>query len=629
MVVRRLGQSIMCTGVNLEGKERELTCAVVIPTHKPVLVGSDLDSFMNTLQTIKDRDIYVVTPSDLNTKWFDDFRAQHQVDFRVCKQKIGFLGSIENYNLMALSTDFYRQFENYDYILIVHLDAYVLRDELQAWINLNYDYIGAPLFLPRGSRSSNLWSKMAPQGGNGGFSLRKISRMIEITNPPSRSNWNWSLFFKGITYLLRNSEWRYLKIFLKCCYQNRVDPTKFRLKNFVFEDVMISIFSSLRNRRIRVAPAALSVGFCLEVNAPEIMESHLSLKSPFGIHGYDKYMTKEEFENIRSNHSLRESSYTFAKEKKLNFQGPLPKVTIITIVKDLYRSNRFEQFEQSLNSVINQTYSNIEFLVIDGASTDGTLEKLKLLCKGQKFILHSQPDSGVWDAMDIGLAKATGDLVNYMNSDDYFIETNAVEKLVRKLSEESSHWIFSGARVEKLDGSQYSFPSSLEGVFSCMGIVHQAILVDIQLLKSISPFRSSHITKENYLMMRLLRSGFEPSFLDEELVLYREGGFSTSHYGGENLERTKRDFALYFYETFGQFWNFTLEECYYFFGWSCFSQIGVVKSLKMSLKIRRVSLRNDFQRKLVRFVFDNFKKEKIIKLVILRICRYALSKVYK
>ncbi|WCT12804.1 glycosyltransferase family 2 protein [Mucilaginibacter jinjuensis] len=89
-----------------------------------------------------------------------------------------------------------------------------------------------------------------------------------------------------------------------------------------------------------------------------------------------------------------------------------PKLSIITIVY-----NNVRDIERTLKSIISQTYTNIEYIVIDGASTDGTLE---ILHQYKQHInkLITEPDKGIYDAMNKGLALATGDYVLFMNSGD-------------------------------------------------------------------------------------------------------------------------------------------------------------------------------------------------------------------
>ena len=98
-----------------------------------------------------------------------------------------------------------------------------------------------------------------------------------------------------------------------------------------------------------------------------------------------------------------------------------PKLSVITIVY-----NNAIAIERTMLSVLNQTYSNIEYIIIDGASTDGTKEIVKKYAERiAQFI--SEPDKGLYDAMNKGLVLATGDYVLFMNSGDeiYAAETVA------------------------------------------------------------------------------------------------------------------------------------------------------------------------------------------------------------
>lgn len=101
----------------------------------------------------------------------------------------------------------------------------------------------------------------------------------------------------------------------------------------------------------------------------------------------------------------------------------LPKLTIITVVY-----NNVSDIERTIQSIIGQTYPNIEYLVIDGASTDGTTEII------QRYTTHitqwvSEPDNGIYDAMNKGLAMAMGDYVLFMNSGDEIYSEDTVRQV--------------------------------------------------------------------------------------------------------------------------------------------------------------------------------------------------------
>ena len=100
-----------------------------------------------------------------------------------------------------------------------------------------------------------------------------------------------------------------------------------------------------------------------------------------------------------------------------------PVLSVITVVY-----NNVKHIELTLRSVINQTYSPIEFIVIDGASNDGTFAILEKY-KDHLSQLISEPDSGIYHAMNKGLALAKGDYVIFMNSGDEFYEPQTVEQV--------------------------------------------------------------------------------------------------------------------------------------------------------------------------------------------------------
>lgn len=109
-----------------------------------------------------------------------------------------------------------------------------------------------------------------------------------------------------------------------------------------------------------------------------------------------------------------------------------PKISVITVVY-----NGMATLEQTMLSVLNQTYSSIEYIIIDGASTDGTLDIIKnyelRITNGEfsnvSFRYISEPDKGIYDAMNKGLDIATGDWVNFMNAGDYFLTPKVIEQI--------------------------------------------------------------------------------------------------------------------------------------------------------------------------------------------------------
>lgn len=105
------------------------------------------------------------------------------------------------------------------------------------------------------------------------------------------------------------------------------------------------------------------------------------------------------------------------------------KISIVTVTY-----NAEKTIEKTIFSVINQSYHNIEFIIIDGSSTDGTIEILK---KHEEYIAYwcSEPDNGVYDAMNKGLAAATGDFLLFLGGDDVLFSSRTIEHVAGQLKD--------------------------------------------------------------------------------------------------------------------------------------------------------------------------------------------------
>lgn len=105
------------------------------------------------------------------------------------------------------------------------------------------------------------------------------------------------------------------------------------------------------------------------------------------------------------------------------------KISIITVV-----FNGVETIEDCIKSIIGQTYPDIEHIIIDGGSTDGTLDVIKKY-NGNIAKVVSEPDNGLYDAMNKGIKTATGDVIGILNSDDLYADNFVIENVVKYFSD--------------------------------------------------------------------------------------------------------------------------------------------------------------------------------------------------
>jgi len=107
------------------------------------------------------------------------------------------------------------------------------------------------------------------------------------------------------------------------------------------------------------------------------------------------------------------------------------KISIITVVL-----NNVNTIVDTINSVLCQKYKNIEYIIIDGGSTDGTLSLLKSR-RHQLSALVSEPDRGIYDAMNKGLKLANGDVIGFLNADDFYCNSEVISKVAREFELDS------------------------------------------------------------------------------------------------------------------------------------------------------------------------------------------------
>ena len=153
-----------------------------------------------------------------------------------------------------------------------------------------------------------------------------------------------------------------------------------------------------------------------------------------------------------------------------------PTLSVITVVY-----NNVADIGRTLLSVLNQTHPAIEYIVIDGGSTDGTLDIINTY-KSRIAKLISEPDKGIYDAMNKGLALATGDYVIFMNSGDEFYAADTVEKVFATADDADIYYgetEMVNARRESLGQRRHKAPAKFtwRSFKYGMSVSHQAIYI--------------------------------------------------------------------------------------------------------------------------------------------------------
>lgn len=117
------------------------------------------------------------------------------------------------------------------------------------------------------------------------------------------------------------------------------------------------------------------------------------------------------------------------------------KITIITVCY-----NAEKEIERTIRSVLNQSYCDMEYIIVDGGSKDDTIKKVKHIVKeypARSVVIISEPDNGIYDAMNKGIKHASGEWINMMNAGDTFADNNVLYNIFKKEIPENIKFIYS------------------------------------------------------------------------------------------------------------------------------------------------------------------------------------------
>ncbi|MEM5947466.1 glycosyltransferase family 2 protein [Spirochaetia bacterium 38H-sp] len=203
-------------------------------------------------------------------------------------------------------------------------------------------------------------------------------------------------------------------------------------------------------------------------------------------------------------------------------KNDLPLVSVITV-----SYNAASTIEDTIRSVISQTYPNIEYIIIDGASTDGTVDIIK---KYEKHISYwvSEPDNGIYDAMNKGLKVARGEYIGILNADDVYIPM-AIEISIDKIKESSVD--YSIANVELVDKNLILRPiiPLKNKIYQEMPYPHVTAIIARYVYDDVGYFDTSfNIAGDHDMALRILKKNYRYVYIDQVIGFLKSGGISDS-----------------------------------------------------------------------------------------------------
>ena len=219
------------------------------------------------------------------------------------------------------------------------------------------------------------------------------------------------------------------------------------------------------------------------------------------------------------------------------------KISIITITY-----NSASSLQRALDSVQSQTYKDIEHVIIDGASTDGTRKLIEAYAKQHKNVKWvSEKDNGIYDAINKGIRLATGDLIGFLHSDDMFYSVDSIEQIVAAFEQNQADVVYGdlqymrGNKVVRRWKSNAFNPRALK--YGWMP-PHPTVYVRREVYQQVGEYDSWFRISADYdMILRIFTAGYNTHYIPEVLVCMETGGASNKNTKAR-LSKTMEDYIV-------------------------------------------------------------------------------------
>jgi len=216
-----------------------------------------------------------------------------------------------------------------------------------------------------------------------------------------------------------------------------------------------------------------------------------------------------------------------------NMNDNLPLISIITVV-----FNDVKTIEQTIQSVIQQPYENKEYIIIDGGSTDGTVDVIKKYESALSYWV-SEHDEGIFDAMNKGIAHAKGELIGILNAGDWY-EPNIFTTIVKYYRESGSDQVIHGLIRNYLDEEFYSMVGNSIRRLRYDMIQHATCFVPQKLYQTYGYFNADYKYSADYdLILRFVNRGVKFCFVEKPITNFRLGGISSTPKAEREMYRVR------------------------------------------------------------------------------------------
>lgn len=204
----------------------------------------------------------------------------------------------------------------------------------------------------------------------------------------------------------------------------------------------------------------------------------------------------------------------------------------VSIITSCY--NRVTTIRSAIESVLAQDYDNIEFIVVDGASTDGTLEIIREYVDRISIII-SESDDGMYEAINKGIRAATGDVIGLLHSDDFFYDNGVVSRIVERLEATKADLLYGDGLFVNPNNTSKVVRNWIGGNYRLWKVrhgwlpLHPTCYIRREVMLRLGLYNESYkIAADSDLLVRYLITGnLSVTYLKEYIVRMRMGGLST------------------------------------------------------------------------------------------------------
>ncbi len=207
------------------------------------------------------------------------------------------------------------------------------------------------------------------------------------------------------------------------------------------------------------------------------------------------------------------------------FKKSTPNLPLISVITAVYNGEKF--LEKSIKSVLSQYYGNIEYIIIDGNSSDKTLEIIKTYENKIDYFL-SEEDNGIYEALNKGLKLCKGEYICILNGDDYLKKYALQKSLEYLLKNECDYLVANVKFINKTALIRPIFPLRKDIIYQQMPYPHVSLLAHKNIYKQVGFFDTNlKIASDHDMALRIIKAGFKACYLNEIIAELEPNGISS------------------------------------------------------------------------------------------------------